>query len=81
MDAVIYKVAVSAVTISVVFTPILLWISRKKGFYASINHRSSHDTFVPNTGGIILFIAVLFPLIVFSGYPKQEDFSLMISAF
>jgi UDP-N-acetylmuramyl pentapeptide phosphotransferase/UDP-N-acetylglucosamine-1-phosphate transferase len=81
MDAVIYKVAISALTISLVFTPILLWISRKKGFYASINHRSSHDTSVPNTGGIILFIAVLFPLIVFSGYPKQEDFSLLISAF
>ena len=81
MDAVIYKVAISALTISLVFTPILLWISRKKGFYASINHRSSHYTSVPNTGGIILFIAVLFPLILFSGYPKQEDFSLLISAF
>jgi UDP-N-acetylmuramyl pentapeptide phosphotransferase/UDP-N-acetylglucosamine-1-phosphate transferase len=81
MDAVIYEVAISALTISLLFTPILLWISRKKGFYASINHRSSHDTFVPNTGGIILFIAVLFPLIVFSGYPEQEDFNLLISAF
>ncbi len=67
--------------ISVSCTPILIAISRKKGFYASVNHRSSHETSVPNTGGIVLCFAVLIPLIIFSDYPDQENFSLLISAF
>jgi len=81
MDIVIYKAGLLALSISIVCAPIVLKISRKRGFYASISHRSSHDSSVPNTGGIILFLAVLFPLIAFSGYPEQEDFSLLISAF
>lgn len=81
MDIAIYKSCLLALAISIVCTPILLRISRKKGFYASINHRSSHDTSVPNTGGIILCFAILLPLILFSDYPQHEDFSLLISAF
>ena len=81
MEIAVYNGAFLALAISLLFTPILLRISRKKGFYASITHRSSHDTSVPNTGGIILFFAVLIPLIAFSDYPNQEDFSLLISAF
>lgn len=80
MDISIYKAALTAFLISIICTPILIKISRKKGFYASINHRSSHDTNVPNTGGIILCFAVLVPLIIFSDYHNQEDFSLLVSA-
>ena len=81
MDIAIYKSGFTALAISISCTPILIKISRKKGFFAAINHRSSHDASVPNTGGIILCFAVLIPLVLFSGYPKQEDFSLIISAF
>ncbi len=75
------KPAFTALIISILCTPILIVISRKKGFYASVNHRSSHDASIPNTGGIILCFAVLIPLILFSDYPGQEDFSLLVSAF
>ena len=81
MDISIFKSSIIALVISIVCAPILIRISRKKGFYASVNHRSSHDASVPNTGGIILFFAVLVPSILFSDYPNQEDFSLLISAF
>lgn len=81
MDISIYKSSITALVISVICTPILIQISRKKGFYATINHRSSHDTSVPNTGGIILCFAVLLPLILFSEYPRQEGFNFLISAF
>ena len=81
MDIAIYKTGVLALIISLICTPFLIWISKKKGFFASINHRSSHASSVPNTGGIVLCFAVLLPLIVFSDYPNQEDFSLLISAF
>lgn len=81
MDISIYKSCITALAISIICTPILIKFSRKKGFYASIDHRSSHDASVPNTGGIILGFAVLVPLILFSDYPYQEDFSLLISAF
>jgi len=81
MEVVIYKSGLFAFLISIICTPILLKFSRKKGLFASINHRSSHDSSVPNTGGIILCFAVLFPLITFSEYPQQKDFSLLVSAF
>lgn len=81
MDISIYKAGITALLISIICTPILIKASRKKGFYASISHRSSHDTSVPNTGGIILCFAVIVPLILFSDYPNQEDFSLLASAF
>lgn len=81
MDIAIYKSGFTALAISIFCTPLLIRVSRKKGLYASINHRSSHDTSVPNTGGIILCFAVLIPLIFFSGYPGEESFSLLISAF
>ena len=81
MDISIYKSCITALAISIICTPILIKISRKKSFYASIDYRSSHDHSVPNTGGIILGFAVLVPLILFSDYPYQEDFSLLISAF
>lgn len=81
MDIAIYKTSLLALAISILFTPVLIGISKKKGFFASINHRSSHASSVPNTGGIVLCFAVLLPLILFSDYPNQEDFSLLISAF
>lgn len=80
MEPTIFASSAMALVISIVFTPILINISRKRGFYASINHRSSHDSSVPNTGGIILCFAVLLSLLFFSDYPTQNDFSLLISA-
>ena len=81
MDISVYKSGVTALLISLTFTPILIRVSRKKGYYAAINHRSSHDSHIPNTGGIILCFAILLPLLFFSDYPYQEGFSLLISAF
>lgn len=81
MDILIIKSSISALVISIICTPILIVVSRKKGFYASINHRSSHDKSVPNTGGIILCFSVVVPLIIYSDYPKNDDFNLLISAF
>jgi len=81
MDIAIYKSSFVALAISIICTPLLIRISKKKGFFASVNHRSSHASSVPNTGGIVLCFAVLLPLIIFSDYPHQEDFSLLISAF
>ncbi|MDZ7605060.1 MAG: MraY family glycosyltransferase [Cyclobacteriaceae bacterium] len=70
-----------AFAIAIIATPIVVRYSKRKGFLASINHRSSHDKSVPNTGGIILYFSVLIPLLLFSDYSVQEDFTLMISAF
>ncbi len=81
MDISIYKSGITALVIILICTPILIYVSKKKGFYALVNHRSSHDVSIPNTGGIILCIAVLTSLVLFSDYPNQEDFSLLISAF
>lgn len=81
MDISVYKSGIIALGISIICTPILIRISRKKGFFASMNHRSSHDTSIPNTGGIIIFFAVLVPSILYSDFSDQEDFSLLISAF
>lgn len=81
MDISLFEPAFTAWIISVSCTPILIAISKKRGFYASVNHRSSHASSVPNTGGIVLCFAVLIPLIVFSDYPDRDDFSLLISAF
>jgi UDP-GlcNAc:undecaprenyl-phosphate/decaprenyl-phosphate GlcNAc-1-phosphate transferase len=81
MDIAFYKSSLTAFAISLIFTPILIIFSRKRGFFASVNHRSSHADSVPNTGGIILCFAVLIPLILFSDYPHQQDFSVLISAF
>lgn len=67
--------------IAIISTPLVIKYSRRKGYLAAINHRSSHDVSVPNTGGIILYFSVLIPLLMFSDYPAQDDFALMISAF
>ena len=74
------QTALTAFIISVIVTPLLVVLSHKKGYFATIHHRSSHSDFVPNTGGIALGLAVIIPLLIFSDYPRQQDFSLLISA-
>jgi UDP-N-acetylmuramyl pentapeptide phosphotransferase/UDP-N-acetylglucosamine-1-phosphate transferase len=81
MDIVLIKSGVTAFVFSVAATPFLILLSRKKGFYASINHRSSHESNIPNTGGIILCFAVVVPVILFSNYLDQEEFNLLLAAF
>ncbi len=81
MDWTLLSSGLLAFALAIIATPLVVKYSKKKGYLASINHRSSHDQSVPNTGGIILYFSVLIPLLVFSDYPSQEDFSLMISAF
>jgi len=66
--------------VSVVFTPLAIRISKKKGFIAKPNHRSSHINHVPNSGGIILLFAVLIPLFFFSDYFRSQDSTLLLSA-
>jgi UDP-GlcNAc:undecaprenyl-phosphate GlcNAc-1-phosphate transferase len=81
MDELFIKAGITAFVISLLCTPFLIIISRKQGFYAFRDHRSSHDHAIPNTGGIILCFAILVPLIAYSSYPDQEDYSLLLSAF
>lgn len=81
MEFVLLKPAFFAFAFSVFFTPVLIWLSHKKGFFASTNDRSSHQDTVPNTGGIVLCFAVLLPLLFFSQYPSRDDFSALIAAF
>lgn len=81
MDFSIIMPATMSLVISLIGAPLLIKISNKKGFYAALNHRSSHDSSVPNTGGIILGFSIIIPLLLFSNYPNQENFSLLLSAF
>ncbi len=81
MNSQYIQAALAAFFISISVTPLLVILSHKKGYFATIHRRSSHSDFVPNTGGIALGLAVIFPLLFFSDYPKQENFSLLISAF
>ncbi len=81
MEFLVFKAGFTAFIISIILTPFLIRLSRRKGFFASINHRSSHEESTPNTGGIILGFAILVPLLIFSNYPAQEEFSFLLSAF
>ncbi len=81
MEFDILKPALFALLIVLLFTPILIWLSHKKGFFAATNHRSSHEDTVPNTGGIVLCFAVLAPLLTFSSYPTQDELSALLAAF
>jgi len=81
MDFIYIKSGFTAFLLSVLFTPFLIYLSRKKGFYASIDHRSSHSYEIPNTGGILLCFAVVIPLIIYSTYTVHEEFNLILSAF
>lgn len=81
MDILFIKAGITALIISIIFTPFLISISKKKGFYASKDHRSSHNDAIPNTGGIVLCFAILIPLIIYSSYPDQEEYSFLLSAF
>ncbi len=81
MELLYVKSGITAIIITIVCTPFIIRLSHKKGFFASLNHRSSHDNAIPNTGGIILCFAIIAPLIIFSSYPQQSDFSLLLSAF
>jgi UDP-N-acetylmuramyl pentapeptide phosphotransferase/UDP-N-acetylglucosamine-1-phosphate transferase len=79
-EKIIYSLATSLL-ISILFTPFLIQWSRRKGLIAKPNHRTSHDDHVPNSGGIVLCFAVLIPLMFFSGYPRSDNFNLLLSAF
>jgi UDP-N-acetylmuramyl pentapeptide phosphotransferase/UDP-N-acetylglucosamine-1-phosphate transferase len=81
MDILFIRAGITALIISIIFTPFLIRISRKKGFYASKDHRSSHSDAIPNTGGIVLCFAIVIPLIIYSSYPDQEEYSFLLSAF
>ncbi len=71
---------VAGFLVSVVFTPLAIKISKKKGLLAKPNHRSSHINQVPNSGGIILLFAVLIPLFFFSDYFRNQESGLLLSA-
>ncbi len=71
----------SAFFVPLLFTPLLISLSLKKGYTATINHRTSHMKAVPNTGGIMLFIAVAGPLWIFSDYQNMPKLELFMAAF
>jgi UDP-GlcNAc:undecaprenyl-phosphate GlcNAc-1-phosphate transferase len=81
MDPLFVKSGLLAFVVSLILTPFLIKVSRQRGFYAYKDHRSSHIRSVPNTGGIVLCFAILIPLIAFSSYSEQEDYSFLLSAF
>jgi len=81
MDAILVKSGTLAFLISIICTPFLIKLSLKKGLLAAVDHRSSHAYETPNTGGIVLGFATVIPLLTFSNYPKQDDFSFLLSAF
>ncbi len=76
-----FNPVILAFIIAVVSAPFAIYLSKRNGFYASTNHRSSHVSQVPNTGGIILSFSIIIPLLIFSDYIKQDDFNLVASAF
>ena len=75
----LYSIA-AGFLVSVIFTPLAIKISKKRGFLAKPNHRTSHVHQVPNSGGIILLFAVLIPLFFFSDYFRSQESSLLLSA-
>lgn len=81
MNFLLVKTGTTAFIISILLTPFLIKLSRKKGLFASMDHRSSHDNEIPNTGGIVLGFAILIPLMIFSTYSDQEEVSFLLSAF
>ncbi len=67
--------------ISFFFAPVLWAHSTKRGFTAEPNHRSSHDHFVPNTGGILLFFAITIPVLLLSDTRITSNFIFIFIAF
>ena len=82
-DCGIKSVAVFFVSLllSFFFAPVLWSHSTKRGFTAKPNHRSSHDHFVPNTGGILLFFSITIPLLLFSDIRVTSNFIFIVIAF
>ena len=81
MEVLEIKSAATAFLISILLTPLIVKFSKRKGFIAAVNHRSSHEELVPNTGGIILCFAIVISLLLYTDYAQQEDFSMLLSAF
>jgi len=71
----------AAFAIALRFSPSIARLSHKFGIHARPNHRSSHDAHIPNTGGILLFLAVLIPVFIFSRFNYADDAVLLIIAF
>ena len=67
--------------ISFIFTPFLISYSLKQGYTATINHRTSHVQAIPNTGGVMLFMAIVIPLLLFSDYRNTPNLELFMTAF
>lgn len=79
-ETLLYSVGLS-ILIALVLTPFFIRFSRKRGLLAKPNHRTSHKDHVPNTGGIILCFAVLVPVVTYSTYVQDDNFSVLMSAF
>lgn len=71
----------SSFVISYWLTPKIASFSHKAKWHARPNHRSSHDNYIPNTGGILLFMSVLVPVFIFSRFNYADDATLLIVAF
>ena len=74
-------VLIISFVISFLLAPVLWAHSTRKGFTAIPNHRSSHDQFVPNTGGILLFFSITIPVVLFANIRITPSFIFILIAF
>ena len=77
----VWAALATAFVIPNILTPWLISFSLKKGYTATINHRTSHQEAIPNTGGIMLFLSILIPMLFFSGYHHSRNTDLIYAAF
>ncbi len=76
-----FSVFVISLLTSLLFIPLVWKISINNGFIALPNSRSSHNEIVPNTGGILLFFAILIPYLLFSKISFNNNFFLVLLSF
>ncbi len=76
-----FSVFIISFLIAFLLSPLLWKFSNKRGYTAAPNHRSSHEEYVPNIGGIMLFFSISLPLIIFSDIRFTPNFILILIAF
>lgn len=65
---------------SLMTIPPIVTIAQKKNLLVYPNHRDSHNGGIPRLGGLAIFIAIVFPLIFFSGINTVLYFRNILSA-
>lgn len=72
----------TAIAIAFLILPILIRWSRSKGQLVAVpNHRSSHFDHIPNSGGLMLYLAVLIPAVLFTRFDFVDRSLWLLVAF